>query len=237
VVSSGGREIVSSGGLAEQISLLAGGVLTDLGAVRISGGGTLAGSISGGGQITEIGAGDLILSGSDAGFSGAAVISGGMIELAGSHALGTGFVQYVEPSTGSAVLQVDANDQPKEGATYGTTLSNFSGLKEALDLQSVVYRSDAVASVTGSTLTVTEGTRTYTFTLAGSIASAYHVVSDSEGGTEIAPGATASVIAFTQAAASFAPAGAAKTALVSSTAPTAASPFLHATASGGAGHV
>jgi len=59
------------------------------------------------------------------------------------------------------------------------------------------------------------------------------VLSDGHGGTLIDPKA----IAFAQTAAAFAPVDAAKTALVSSTSPAGQTPFLHATASAGAGRL
>jgi autotransporter passenger strand-loop-strand repeat protein/autotransporter-associated beta strand protein len=234
VVSSGGREIVSSGGLAEQIDVMSSGVLTDLGIVRISGAGTLAGSISGGGEILKLGAGDLLLGGSEAGFSGSAVISGGTLELDASKSLGTGFAQFVTPATGSAVLQADAKAEPKQGQVWATTLSNFSGANEELDLRSIVFKSGATAFVDGSTLSLTIATRDYAFNIAGAAANSYVVTSDGQGGTLIE---TSTVVdQFVQAAAAFAPREAAKTDLVSSGVGTGQSPFLHATASAGAGH-
>ena len=74
---------------------------------------------------------------------------------------------------------------------------------------------------------LTDGGATYTFEIAGTVAGAYPVLSDGHGGTLIVPAVTR----FTHAAAAFAPADAAKTALVSSTSPTGQTPFLHATAS------
>jgi autotransporter passenger strand-loop-strand repeat protein len=228
VVSSGGTETISSGGTAVGLSVLAGGVLVDDGEARIAGAGTLAGNLSGSGAVIETGGGTLGLSGADdLKFAGKAVISGGTIELATKDALGSGYVQFVEPATGSAVLQIDAADAPKAGGTFANVISNFSGANEDIDLTSIAFVSGASATVVGSTLVLTDGGKTYTFDVAGGIADAYPVLSDGHGGTLIDPKA----IAFTQTAAAFAPSDAAKTAPVSSTSPMAHTPFLHATAS------
>jgi hypothetical protein len=89
----------------------------------------------------------------------------------------------------------------------------------------------ASATLTGSTLVLTDGGNTYTFNVAGSTAGAYPVLSDGHGGTLIDPEA----VAFAQTAAAFAPADAGKTALVSGASPSGQTPFLHATVSASAG--
>ena len=226
VVSSGGAEAIYSGGTAGDLTLISGGRLTDDGQVRVAGAGTLAGDIAGSGTIVELGGGDLLLSGGGAAFSGRAVISGGTIELGKSGQLGTGSVVFVEPSSGSAVLQIDAGDAPAAGGTFANVISNFSGANEDIDLRSIAFVAGASATVVGSTLTLSDGGKTYKFTLAGTIAGAYPVLSDGHGGTLIDPKAAL----FAQTAAAFAPSDAAKTALVSSTSPAGQTPLLHAAA-------
>jgi hypothetical protein len=170
-------------------------------------------------------------------FSGRAVISGGTIELASAGALGAGSVQFVAPTTGSAVLQIDAADAPKAGGTFANAISNFSGADEDIDLRSLAFVSGATATVSGGVLVLIEGGKTYSFDLAGPTAATYAVTSDGHGGTLIDPAAVdPGVVRFTQAAAAFAPADAAKTALVSAASPAGQTPFAHATASAGAGH-
>jgi len=230
-VSAGGEAIVSSGGVARGLVLLAGGVLIDNGEVRIGGAGTLAGTLSGDGAVIETEPADLVLSGSAAAFTGKAVISRGTIELATSHALGGGYVQFVEPTTGSAVLRIDAADAPAAGGTFANRISDFSGAEEDIDLGSIAFAAGASATLTGSTLVLTDGGKTYAFDIAGSTAAGYSVTSDGHGGTLIDPKAAL----FTQTAAAFAPPDAAKIALVSSTS-SGQTPFLHATASATAGH-
>jgi autotransporter passenger strand-loop-strand repeat protein len=235
-VSSGAREVISDGGVVSGLSLLSGGDLVDTGEVVISGAGTLAGRLSGLGAVIETGGGDLVLSDSGATFGGEAVVSGGTVELATAGALGNGDVTFVEPLTGSAVLQIDAADAPTAGGTFANTLFDFSGAHEDVVLTSIAYVTGATAAIVGSTLVLTDGANTYTFNVAGTTAVSYPVLDDN-GVVEIDPRAISpKVIAFAHAAAAFAPSDAANTALVSSTSPTAHTPFLHATASAGAGH-
>jgi len=182
-----------------------------------------------------------VLSGDGAKFAGGAVISGGTIELAVSKALGSGYVEFIAPSTGSAILQIDAADAPKAGGTFANVISNFNSAGEDIDLRGVAFVSGASATVVGSTLVLHDGGKTYTFDIAGTTAGAYPVLSDGHGGTLIDPTAAApkaldpKVLAFTHTAAAFAPSDAANAALASSTSPIAQTSFLHATTSVGAG--
>jgi autotransporter passenger strand-loop-strand repeat protein len=240
-VSSGGTETISSGGEAFALSLLSGGLTVDNGEVVISGAATLAGTLAGSGAVVETGGGDLLLSGSGAAFHGGAVISGGTIELGTAHALGTGYVQFVEPATGSAVLQIDAADAPAAGGTFANVISNFNGANEDIDLRSIAFVSGASATLTGTTLVLSDGGKTYKLELAGSTAGAYPVLSDGQGGTLIDPRAVApravdpKVLAFAHTLAAFAALDAANAALVSGASPAGLTPFLHAAASAGAG--
>jgi autotransporter passenger strand-loop-strand repeat protein len=225
IVSSGGKAIVRLGGVASGLLLLSGGVLIDGGEVTYAGSATLAGSLSGSGSIVQTASGALRIGGNGAAFRGVAVISGGTIELATSGALGRGNVQFVEPTTGSAVLQIDVADAPKAGGVFANTISNFSGALEAIDLRSIAFVSGASAKVSGSVLSLTDGGKTYTFNLAGAAAGAYSVLKDKHGGTLIDPAVTN----FVQAAAAFAPPGAARAAI--GFASPDQTPFLHVTAS------
>ncbi len=184
VVSSGGSELVNSGGVASGVTLNAGGLLTDKGSVVIAGGSVFAGTLAGYGALTETGGGSLVLSGDGTGFSGQAVISGGVIELASANALGTGKVLFASTSGG---LRIDAADAPAAGGTFANTISNFSGANDYIDLRSIAFVSGATASVSGSTLVLTDGGNTYKFKVAGSTAALYPVLSDGSGGTLIDP--------------------------------------------------
>jgi len=226
VVSSGAAEAIYAGGAAGDLALLSGGRLIDNGEVRFDGAGTLDGTLSGTGAIVESGTGTLVLSGDGLKFAGLAAISGGVIDLAAKDALGTGGVVFAEPPSGLAVLQIDAADAPKAGGTFANTLSNFNGAGEEIDLTSIAFVAGASAAFSGPTLVLTDGGKTYSFTIAGGTAAGYVVTSDGHGGTLIDPSAAL----FAQTAAAFAPADAARTALVTSTSPVGQTPFLHAAA-------
>jgi fibronectin-binding autotransporter adhesin len=249
-VESGGFDYIYSGGTASGLGVLAGGVLVDDGRVLIAGAGALDGRLEGLGSVVETGGGDLLLSAAGAAFSGQAVISGGVIELAGAAALGTGGVAFVAPTTGSAVLQIDAADAPAAGATFANTISNFDAAGEDIDLRSIAFVSGASAAVVGSTLVLTDGGKTYSFKLAGGVAALYPVLSDGHGGTLIDPIAMAAqpnrptavepqplvpeAIAFAQAAAAFAPTHGSTLAVISGVSPHLPTPFAHPTALAGA---
>jgi autotransporter-associated beta strand protein len=226
------------------VGLLSGGQLTDDGEVRFAGPGSLAGILLGSGTIVQDGAGDLVVSGDGAKFAGGAVISSGTVELAVSKALGSGYVQFAEPTTGSAVLQIDAADAPAAGGFFANVISNFDGANEDIDLRSIAFVSGASAFVTGTDLVLSDGGKTYSFGIAGSTAGAYPVLSDGHGGTLIDPEVIApkksidpKVLAFAHSLAAFAPSDGANMALVSSASPAGQTPFLHAVASAGAGRV
>jgi len=229
VVSNGGSEAIASGGYGLNLAVLSGGFLTLDGEVRIAGAGTLDGTLTGSGAVVETGGGDLVLGGSGATFAGKAAISGGTIELASVGAIGGGYVQFVAPSTGSAVLQIDAADAPLAGGSFANVISNFSGDGEEIDLTGLTFVTGATAGVKGSILTLNDGGNTYSFDLAGAVGASYTVTSDASGGTVI----DASTALFIQAAAAFAPVDAATAVLASSISSTAQTPFAHATASAG----
>ena len=243
-VTNGGLEYVYSGGTTSGLVLAAGGEVIDDGKVRNTGDGTLAGTLRGSGYLVETTSGDLLVSGAGAAYTGEAVIEGGTLELGVAGAIGTGSVDFVAPTPGSAVLQIDAADAPAAGGTFANVISNFNSAGEDIDLRSIAFVSGASATVVGSTLVLTDGGHTYTFDIAGTTAGAYPVLSDGHGGTLIDP-TTAStpkaidpkVLAFAHATAAFAPSDA-TTVMVSSTSSlTGQTPFAHATASAGAGRL
>jgi len=183
-IGSGAVASVALGGSASALSLAVGGTLIDNGGVEF-GSQTLAGSLSGAGAIVESG-GTLLLSGAGTAFKGEAVISGGVVEIATSMGIGTAAVVFAA-SAGSATLQVDAVDTPAAGGSLANALSNFAGSAARLDLAGLIYVSGATAAVSGSTLILTDAGAKYHFRLAGSVAGAYAVASDGNGGTLITP--------------------------------------------------
>jgi len=236
VVSAGGKQVVSAGGVANGLTLLSGGEVVDDGEVRIAGDATLAGILSGSGAVIETGGGTLLLSSyGDRDFAGKAAISGGTIELATLGALGSASVQFVAPATGSAVLRIDAADAPKAGGTFVNTIDDFASAGEDVDLTGLAFVAGATAVVSGSTLVLSDGGKTYDFHLAGTTAASYTVASDGAGGTLIEASGGEAVARFAQAAAGFA-APSAGFASIARTTSAAEMPLLHVVGSGGAGH-
>jgi autotransporter passenger strand-loop-strand repeat protein len=237
VVSSGGTAVVNAGGRVTTVKVVNGGALFDNGEIVAAGAGTLDGTLSGSGVILQTRAGDLVLGDTGSGFSGRVAIELGTVELATASALGSGYLQFVEPATGSAVLQIDAAAAPAAGGIFASKIQNFNGVHDDIDLRSIAYVAGATAKATGGILTLTDGGKTYRFEVSGSLPGGYSAESDGHGGTQIVAAANADVARFAQATALFAPSDAAKTALVSSTSPSGQTPFAHATASAGAGHL
>ena len=242
-ISSGGREIISAGGTASNLTLLSGGDLVDSGSVTYAGAGTLAGNLSGAGQLVESGGGDLLISGKGSVFDGQVLISGGTVEMATSGALGDGYIQFVPPATGSAVLQIDAAAAPPAGTLFANVISNFNGAHEDIDLTGIPFLAGASATYNAGELTLIDGANAYYFELEGTTAGAYPVLSDGHGGTLIDPTAAApkkaidpKVVAFAHTLAAFAPSDAANAAVVSGASPSGLPLLARAIGSGGGGH-
>ena len=203
-VASGGRLVIAAGATAATLGLAAGGALVDQGALTYSGAAsaTLAGALSGAGALIEDGPGRLAISGSTAGFTGSAVLSGGVIELAVAGGLGSGSVVFAAAKT--ATLQIDAAARPASGGTFAATLISFDSTLDRVDLAGLAFVSGAKATVKGDVLTLRDGTYTAAFTLGGTLASGYVVSNDGAGGTLIrARASTAGAIV--NAAAAFDP--------------------------------
>jgi autotransporter passenger strand-loop-strand repeat protein/autotransporter-associated beta strand protein len=208
-ISAGGTLVVASAGSAIEAQVLAGGRLVLDGAASWSGATTraLAGTLAGGGQLIEAGPGVLVVSAVATTFSGEVVIDGGTVELAA--ALGAGRVDFAATAT-KKTLKIDAADRPANGATFATTLIDFDSASATyVDLAGQAFVAGATATLSGHTLTLRDGAYTAAFTLAGTGASKYAVVSDGAGGIEIraATGSTKTPL-LAQAAAGFTVSGA-----------------------------
>jgi hypothetical protein len=119
-----------------------------------------------------------------------------------------------------AELKVDAADQPAAGSTFADALVDFDNSLDQLDLAGLAYVTGATATASGSTLTLSDGGKTYQFTLEGTKSAAYQAISDGAGGTEVVSTAAAAVhqvAAFTQAMASFGQTAASSTLIPTST--------------------
>ena len=202
-VGPGGEFAILAGGIASAATLAAGGTLIDNGSLVYAGATsfTLAGNLSGGGLLAEDGSGRLVLSGAATGFSGTAVISGGVIELADADGLGSAAVMF--SGTKSVTLQLDAAAEPASGAKFADALVNFHATNDRLDVAGQSFVSGAKATVSGGVLTLQDGSYTAQFTLQGTVASKYVVGKDSTGGTIIHALAGSSPMAIIQAAAAF----------------------------------
>jgi autotransporter passenger strand-loop-strand repeat protein len=186
-VSSGGTVSVAAGGKLRQATEIAGGVMIVNGVATWAGTTTytLKGSLSGSGNLYEDGPGTLVLSDAGAAFGGEALISGGTIELASASGLGTAKVDF-ENNTTKKTLKIDAADRPASGGTFANTLIDFdSSSATYVDLAGLAFVTGAKATLSGATLTLTDGTYSAKFTLSGTGASKYTVFSDGAGGTEI----------------------------------------------------
>lgn len=222
-VAKGGAEIVYAGGSASGTKVLSGGVLSvatgaNASTTVVSSGGTLVdngqaiwsgtvastlgGALSGAGSLVKRGAGTLTISADASGFTGKAVISGGVLELATAGGLGGAAIDFAAP-TGSAKLKIDAADQPANGASFAETLIDFDKLARSIDLAGLPFSSGATATLSGTTLTVSDGGYTAAFTLSGTAAASYVAVSDGAGGTLIHAKAGAATMPLVHAMAAF----------------------------------
>jgi len=191
-VSSGGT--LSLAGLAVETTVASGGTLADNGVAVWSGGATatLAGALTGGGELIEDGPGTLVLGGQSGAFDGEAIIAGGALELAAASGLGSGSVEF-ETARTKRTLETAAADRPPGGGTFAATLTDFDATSTFIDLAGLAFVSGARASLSGDILTLRDGGYSAAFNLAGSAANKYSVLSDGAGGTEIraAAGSTA----------------------------------------------
>jgi autotransporter passenger strand-loop-strand repeat protein/autotransporter-associated beta strand protein len=227
-VSSGGSLVVSSGALALAVAESAGGVIIDNGTITISGSGAtaLSGTLTGSGGLTVAGSGTVVLGGTASAYKGAFTLSGGTLEDAAAAGLGGAPVVF---AVVSAILKIDQVATPAAGKTFANVLSNFARAGDAIDLAGLAYVSGATVSASGGTLALSEGGKTYDFSLVSSVASAYAVAKDAGSGTIITV-KTASLLA--QAAAGFGASAGSVPEAVHSIAEGEARPLILAAASG-----
>src|SRR6202030_3048090 len=132
---------------------------------------TFAGTLSGGGSVTEAGTGTLVLHGNPGAFSGTETISRGALELTSGGAAGKGTIRFGGSGTN---LKIDGTVMPTNvisGFTTGQVI-NLAGIPSA---------AGDTATYSGTTLTVktSGGTALAKLTLTGVPASAtFSVTSD-----------------------------------------------------------
>ncbi|MBV9784857.1 MAG: Hint domain-containing protein [Acidisphaera sp.] len=190
VVGNGGSEIVAFGGADSNTVVSGGGTLQLAGGTLVASeaaGGTLTeyGSIQGlSATIIQTGSGTLLLSGTDTFSGGSVIISAGTVELATSGSVGSDTFAFSPAAGGSATLQIDAPATPVNGGTFTDTIANF-GTNDAIDLRGLTFSTGATATLSGSTLIISDGGTTIDLTLSNPGATQYYVHSDGMGGTVI----------------------------------------------------
>jgi hypothetical protein len=140
---------------------------------------------SGGGGVGYTGHGKLTLDGAGAleldavnTFAGGVTIESGTLEVGAGGSAGSGAISLSGPS---ALLRLDAVLAPNTTTAFGDTLNHLvEGYQ--IDLRGLGYTAGATATVVGTTLTVTSGGTSETFTLDSS-AQAFKVSADGADGT------------------------------------------------------
>ncbi|MGD0563653.1 MAG: ParB-like protein, partial [Roseiarcus sp.] len=129
------------------------------------------------GSLVIDGAGDAELTGANT-FTGGTTLDSGTLELGANDSAGTGAITF---GSASALLQLDAT--LTSGATaFANTLANIV-VGDQIDLDGLQFESGATtATVSGSTLTVTNGTASETFTLNNPATTNFTVAADNTGG-------------------------------------------------------
>ncbi|HTW25886.1 MAG TPA: Hint domain-containing protein, partial [Acetobacteraceae bacterium] len=143
---------------------------------------TQSGVISDGataGDVVLTGGGTLVLDAANTYSGGSTIHAGSTLELAQQGAAGTGAITF---GTGNDALVVDA--AALTGGALGNTLAGFA-TNDAIEL-GVAYTGGGSANLTGSTLTVTEGANTTTFTLSGDYTGQYFHLAAANGGNSTA---------------------------------------------------
>lgn len=186
-IAPGGEQVVFSGGVAINDVASAGSIVSDNGSlVFIESAGvtsTVAATLTGSGTIVQSGIGTLALAGDLTGFSGGITISGGTLELTSGVAAGTGAITF-DPAV-QATLKIDGLTAPSN------VISGFHlGAGDLIWFASVAYAGTDAATISGNTVTVTEGSVTETLTIDGVSALAGAGLSlklsqDASGGTDM----------------------------------------------------
>jgi hypothetical protein len=129
--------------------------------------------------VTVTGGGTLILSGTNT-YTGGTTIDAGILEIASATNIGSGAVTF---SAGNTTLQIDG--VLVSGSTFANVITGF-GSFGTIDLRGVAYVAGAMASVSGTTLTLIDGTDIQHFTLSSALADGtlFQTMPDSSNGTE-----------------------------------------------------
>ena len=178
VLAGGFQEILSGTALNDAVS--AGGTVYDAGIVAYTEGdgvtSTFAGTLTASGLLVQSGPGVLDLAGTLNGFTGSAVISGGTLEMASAGAAGSATVSFAANTTGD--LRIDGM------AGLTNTISGFNA-GDFIDLTGLVFAGVGIPTVSGNTVTVTEGSLSESLVIARASFSSFTLRNDGAGGTEL----------------------------------------------------
>jgi autotransporter passenger strand-loop-strand repeat protein/autotransporter-associated beta strand protein len=180
--NSGTEVLVHSGASATNITPVFGAVFIDDGVTTYTQTTVLAGSLSGSGSLVQTGHGALKVSAGASGFTGAAVISGGVLELAGDGGLGVGISFAAAPGLSARLELLKA---PASGGGFAEALTDFASASDQIDLARQAFVAGASATLAGDILTLVDGAYSASFTLSGATATDYAVESDGHSGTLI----------------------------------------------------
>jgi hypothetical protein len=127
--------------------------------------------------LVKSGAGTLVITSSSNSYSGGTTIDAGTLEIGASSSVGSGAITF---NSASASLKLDAT--PANGSTFANTLADIA-VGDSIDLAGLSFQAGATATVSGSTLAVTSGGTTESFTLVSPGTTTFSVASDGASGT------------------------------------------------------
>ena len=143
-----------------------------------SGGTGPAGYTKGSIGIGIAGTGTVVLSGTNS-YTGGTSLQAGVLDIASSANIGAGTVTFGAVATTLQITGTQTN-----GATFANVFAGFQN-DGTIDLTAVNFVSGASATVSGTTLTLHDGSFTEKFSLAATTAKAFRVSQDSGTGTEL----------------------------------------------------
>ena len=185
VVASGGIQRIYAGTILND-TVLAGGLVLNEGTLAytspagvtqlFAGTAYTSGTPYSAGAIVQSGPGTLALAGDLSTFSGALTISGGTLELTSAGAAGRGAIAFAPGFAGT--LQIDGATGP------ANAISGFAA-GDTIDLAGLGFTGIAAPTVSGDTVTVTEGGLIETLLLAGAGNGLFRLYPDAAGGTNL----------------------------------------------------
>jgi hypothetical protein len=119
-----------------------------------------------------------------AAFAGVTLLGAGVLALGNEGAVGSSVIRY---TAGAETLRLAA--AATADGSFGNTLDDF-GIGDALDLRGLAFTAATTATLVGTTLTVSNGSASASFTLTDTSFTNFRVVSDGAGGTLVTGGTT-----------------------------------------------